>query len=163
MMEKFEEFQIPDDSVLQCYMRKYKSYHKDNIPFYEYKPSEEELLINSRICEQKKREKEAAKAEAKRRRDEKRNENLSRRKRANDEILDPAVPEEVPEEAAQDYIDDLIEDLVGRDDELDALVGGFFGHNDAEDEIVLEEVQEPTKRRQRKRRPAMKLRDQFEF
>ena len=166
MMKKFEEFEMPDDSVIQCYARKYKSYHKDNIPFFEYIPSEEELLINSRICEQKKREKEAAQAAAKRRRDEKRKENASRRKRANDENLDravPEVPEEVPEEVAQDYIDDLIEDLAGHDPELDALIGRFVEQNHDEDEIVLEEVQERPKRRQRKRRPAPKLRDQFEF
>lgn len=126
-MKKFEEFQMPDDSVIQCYARKYKSYHKDNIPFYEYVPTEEELLVNSRICEQKMREKEAAKAEAQRRRAEKRKENASRRKRANDENLNlPDVPEEVPEEIAQDYIDELIEDLAGQDDELDAMIGGFF-------------------------------------
>ena len=155
---------MPDDSVIQCYARKYKSYHKDNIPFYEYVPTEEELAVNSRICEQKMREKEAAKAEAQRRRAEKRKENASRRKRANDENLNlPDVPEEVPEEIAQDYIDELIEDLAGQDDELDAMIGGFFQQNQAEDEILLEEVQEQPKRRQRKRRPARKIRDQFDF
>ena len=168
MMKKFEEFQIPDDSVLQCYLRKYKTYDKENIPFIEYSPTEEELQVNRRICEQKAREKEAAKAEAKRRRDEKRAQNRSRRNRANDDEEVPEVQEEVPEVFAQDYLDDIIDELAGPDAELDALIGGFFERNPAEnqpeEEIILEEVQQPrSRRRSRVRRPAPKLRDQYEF
>ena len=160
MMKKFEEFQIPDDSVMQCYLRKYKTYSKDNIPFIEYVPTEHELVVNARICEQKKKEKEAAKAEAKRRREEKRKENVSRRNRAND---DDIIQEEVPEEIAQDYLEDLIEELAGSDAELDALIGGFVGENQAEDEVILEEVPGPSSRSRRKRRPAAKLLDQYRF
>lgn len=168
MLKKFEEFEIPDDCVLQCYMRKYKTYDKENIPFIEYSPTEEELLVNERICEQKTREKEAAKAEATRRRQEKRKENQARRNRANDDEENPEevqeqVPEEVPEEFVHDILDDLIEELAGPGAELDAIVGGFLEQNQADDEIILEEVPQPRSRSRRIRRPARKVRDQYEF
>ena len=184
-MRKFEEFTIPEDSYIRCYMRKYKTYDKDNVPFYEFTPTPEELENDARICEQKRLEKEAHLAEMKRRREERKRQNSSRRNRANDEEIPEDIPEEVPEEDVQLYLDDLVDEIHGQDPELDALLGRFFQNQDSQneiqlnpdlhleqnrlsnplnDEIILEEVQEqPVKRRsRRKRRPASKLREQFE-
>ena len=187
-MRKFEEFTIPEDSYIRCYIRKYKTFDKENIPFYEFTPTQEELDNDARICEQKRLEKEAHLAEMKRRREERKRQNSSRSRANNEEVpveVPEDVPEEVPDEVAQLYLDDLVDEIHGQDPELDALLGGFFQNQDSQneiqlnpdlhleqnrlsnpvnDEIILEEIQEqPFKRRpRRKRRPAPKLREQYE-
>ena len=183
MLQKFEQFTIPDDSYIRCYIRKYKAYDKENIPFYEFTPTQEELDNDARICEEKRLEKEARQAEMKRLREERRRTNPSRRNRANDDVEAPEEVPEVQEEIAQVYLDDLIEEINGEDAELDALLGGFLQNQDFQnevqanphleqnrlsnplnDEIVLEKVQDPQPKRRtkRKRRLAPKLREQFE-
>ena len=105
------------------------------------------------------------------------------RNRANDDVEGPEEVPEVQEEIAQVYLDDLIEEINGEDAELDALLGGFLQNQDFQnevqanphleqnrlsnplnDEIVLEEVQDPQPKRRtkRKRRLAPKLREQYE-
>ena len=57
-IEEFSQFSIPDISHLQAYLRKYPSFREENMPFFLFQPSNEELEENARIERRKKEEKE---------------------------------------------------------------------------------------------------------
>ena len=124
-LEAFNNFQPPELYVYQCYHRRYPSYHRDNVPFYLYHPTQHEIEINQEHCrrmdEQKKKDREAAKQrriERKRMLEELQNQGQAQAEDEENHL------EEVLEEN-EDLIDDLVEDLVGMDPGLDDIVIGL--------------------------------------
>ena len=117
---------------------------------------------NSVICQKNKEVAEKRKEEAKKKRSERR----KSRRQAEEVEEDPEDPEaaelpvvpEIPEDIAGGYVEDLIEDLVQNDPGVEDLFGGLDGFNLEEEGMAI-----PRSRRQRKPRPAPKLRDQFDW
>ena len=57
-IDEFSQFSIPDISHLQVYLRKYPSFRQENVPFFLFEPSRQELEDNASIERRKKEEKE---------------------------------------------------------------------------------------------------------
>ena len=122
-----------------------------------YKPNDEELERNSRICQKNKEVAEKRKEEAKKKRSERRKSRRQVEENPEDPEAhaDPVVPE-IHEDVAGDYVEDLIDDLVQNDPGVEDLFGGLDVFNLEDEEMAI-----PRSRRKRKPRPAPKLRDQY--
>ena len=130
-VEAFNNFKLPELYYYQCYHRRYPSYSRDNVPFYRYHPTQQEIDTNLEICRKMEEQKKKDREEAKKKREERKRmlNELQNQERAEEEAeqagdaVDDAV-EEVLEEN-EDLIDDLVDDLIGIDPGMDDIVFGL--------------------------------------
>ena len=146
----FRNFQPPELYYYQCYHRRFPSYSRDNVPFYLYHPTQEEIDINREICQKMEEQKKKDQEEAKKKREE--------RKRMLNELRNQERAEEVAEQDGDDVEDNVEEVLEENADLIDNLVEDLMGIDPGLDDIV---IGLPT-RSGRIPKPSARLRDLYE-